>query len=192
MPDPQATDFPNRPPYEGEVVARDDPKGLHRVKVKIPGPWEVSSPWVLPLGVGYNGAPQKGRFESPPLGATVAIFFINGNKENPRYLAGHHGVDEVPLDDSGDPLADVTTDGDNKVFQDERIRVEVDARAGTYGIRIADLQNNTLGFVDLDLYSGQLGVSTPLGILLKTDGHLRVEAGLVTVNGRPVLKGGPI
>jgi hypothetical protein len=196
MADPQTIDWPNRPPYEGEVVDRNDPDGLHRVKIRIPGPWKVNGPWVLPLGSGYDGANLKGSFVSPPLGAAVAVFFINGAVENARYLAGHHGIGELPLDDDDQPLsatnrplAELTDDGDNKVWQDERIRVEVDARPDTYAIRITDIQNDTTNVVDIDLHSGQVGVNAPLGILLKSTGHIRIDGGLLTLNGRLVLPG---
>lgn len=189
MPDPQKSTFPDKQPYEGTVVARDDPKNLHRVKVQIPGPWEVSSPWISPSGAGYGGAALKGNFESPPLGAIVQVVFIAGNRENPRYITGDHPEGGIPLDDNGQPLAQLTNDGDNKVFQDERVRIERDARVGTYGFRVTDIQNNLL-VLDLDLYGGQVGIETPLGILLKTKGAFRVEAGTLTLNGRPVLKKG--
>jgi hypothetical protein len=194
MPDPQAIDWPNRAPYEGLVVKRDDPQGLHRVKILIEPTWVPHGKWVLPLKGGFNGGPKKGSFVSPPLGAPVSVVFLNGAAENPRYIVGHHGIGEIPLVDDtqpqsedNPPLAELTPDGDNKVWQDERIRIEVDARPDTYAIRISDLQNNTTNVVDIDLHSGQLGINAPLGILLKSTGHIRIDATLLTLQGRPVL-----
>ena len=79
---------------------------------------------------------------------------------------------------------------DNKVWQDERIRVEVDAREDSYAIRISDIANNVDNVVDIDMHSGQLGVYGPLGILLKSGAHVRIESPLVTINGRAVKKKG--
>ncbi len=189
MADPQRTEFPMDQPYEGYVVSRDDPKGLHRVKVRVPGPWDVASPWIKPVGMGNDGAPLIGRFESPPLGANVLIFFVRNNRENPRYLCAGHGVGGVPVDGSGNNVSALTADGDNKVWQDERVRIERDARPGTYGIRVSDLQTGITA-LELDLAGGQVGIVTPLGIKLQTVGTVRIEGGMITLNGRPVLPGG--
>ena len=197
MPDPQTIDWPNRAPYEGIVVKRDDPLGLHRVKIRIDPTWLPHGPWVLPWKEGFNGASKLGSFVSPPLGAAVSVMFLNGAAENPRYIVGHHGVGEIPLVDDNEPqsetnppLAELTPDGDNKVWQDERIRIEVDARPDTYAIRITDLSTGKANVVDIDLHSGQLGIDAPLGILLKSTGHIRIDALQLTLQGRPVLNTG--
>jgi hypothetical protein len=190
--DPQATDFPNRPSYEGFVVDRNDPENRHRILVRIPGAWDPHGPWVSPVNAGFGGAPNLGRFESPPLGAKVSISFVNGNQENPCYMVGDAPVDGVPLDRDGDPLAVLTDDGDNKVFQDERIRIEVDARPGSYAIRISDLETETDNVIDLDLHSGQVGVTAPLGIRLISTSRIDIDAPMVTIKGRPVIGTGAI
>ena len=192
--DPQVVDFPNRQPYEGFVARRDDPKNLGRVRVEIPGHWEPYGPWCKVFGARYGG----GRIDSngergpagwtgvPPEGAAVLVFFVNGNAENPRVIAGHLGEDEFPAEH------EITSDGDNKVYQDERILVEVDSRESTYGIRIKDVDTEgDILDVDLDMATGQVGLQTIFSILVKAGASLRLEAPMVTINERVVLTKGP-
>lgn len=185
MADPAATDFPNRQPYEGTVVRRDDPRNLGQVRVQVDGVWEPYGPWCLPVGGRWGGAPGLGVGVAPPLGAEGLVFFPGGNAENPRFLCGHHAEGEIP---EGTVQ---TANGDNKVWQDERVRVEVDARPGTVGLRVKDrLGGGIMVDVELDMASGQVGATGLLGVLIK-GANVRIGdgTGLVFVNGRPVIPG---
>jgi hypothetical protein len=190
MTDWQVSDFPMRQPYEGVVKAREDPEGLHRVKCSLPGYWEPHGPWCAPVGGWYSGGKLKGTFASPPLNATVLLFFVGLDPENPRYLPGHHGEGQVPLDGTT-PEATITNDGDKKLWQDERVRIEIDGRGSTYGVRVTDLATGTTTKFDVDMSSAQVGISTALGVEIKSAASVRVDAPLLTLNGRIVLPGGP-
>jgi hypothetical protein len=190
MPDPQQDNPVDYQPLEGTVISRNDPRGLKRVLVEVPGFWDQGN-WCFVFGGRWGTTKDKGDTSIPPIGADVLVFFAGGNSEKPYCTPVHFGIDEAPSE------ATVATDteaaageGDNKVWQDERIRVEVDARAGSYSIRISDLANGVDNIVDIDPHSGQLGVYAPLGILLKSDAHVRIESPLVTINGRVVKKKG--
>ena len=60
--------------YEGEVTRRDDPDGLGRIKVRIPGVVEPETPsWAFPIGSQGGGWAQHGSWEPPPIGANVNV-----------------------------------------------------------------------------------------------------------------------
>ena len=73
--------------YAGIIIDRDDPEGLARVRVQIPGIVDESA-WCLPKG---SGAAQWGHNAVPPLGADVYIQFVNGNIDRTVYEPGWPG-----------------------------------------------------------------------------------------------------
>ena len=188
--DPQAVDFPNRQPYEGIVMKRDDPEGLDRVRIQIPGQWEPYGPWVLPVGGRRNGGSQRGTFGVPPQGALVLVFFVNGAIESPRYFGGHHGTGEIPSEHA---ITDDPTRGseDNTVHATSRQIIELDERLATHGIRIKDRVTGQLVDVDIDTATMQVGISTTLGVNIQSAGSVRITGTTVLINGRPVLPNGP-
>lgn len=180
----QDVTFPFDQPYEGFVVERNDPKGMGRVRVRLPGVWIPHGPWCPVVGSRYGGS-DKGWSGIPPEGALVLVFFVGNNISKPRILGGHFGMDELP---EGTVY---TNDGDAKVFEDERVRVLVDSRPTTTSLRVTDLATNGVVLdVDLDIAGGQIGLTAGLGILLKTVGAFRVQAGSIMLGDRLVLKGG--
>lgn len=195
MADPQIIDFPNRQPYRGEVIGREDPRGpngARRVKVKLEGVWDQGN-WCVMGGGSYDDS------ELPPLGAEVAIFFYGGNAENPYCLPGHLVPSDVSSASTIASDAEAAAgEGDNKVYEDKRIRVERDARNDRYAIRISDAANdvkdgsgNPVLFIDIDLQGGQVGINGPLGLELRSDtGSIRIQAPQVEINGRKVMKTG--
>jgi hypothetical protein len=176
--------FPYRQPYEGRVVAVEDPEQLHRVRIELPGVWEPHGPWCFPVGGPSAGGLNVGWAGPPPIGADVLIFFVNCNPENPRYLPGHHGVGEFP------PVAKVQANGANRVYADEQCVIEIDSRPGTRGVRISDRATATSARLELDTETKQVSLEASLGVLIKATGAVRIEGGTVTLNGRPVIKNG--
>lgn len=83
-------DFPVNGMFIGEVISVDDPKGIGRVRVNIPGLVEQSA-WARPLGTLIGFTPQRGGFFVPNLGASVAVWFHQGDIDSPYYLAGAPG-----------------------------------------------------------------------------------------------------
>lgn len=115
--------------YEGEVTRRDDPDGLGRVKILIPGIIEPETPnWAWPMGSPGGGSAQRGTFEPPAVGSTVMVWFKMGERDYPYYLTGPWGepggVSDVPTN------AEVeASDRQNAVTEDEEWRVERDSRS---------------------------------------------------------------
>jgi phage baseplate assembly protein gpV len=189
--DPQIVDFPNHQPYEGKIVSRDDPQNLGRVRVMIDGYWEPYGPWCAVVG-GKSGGEHA---STPPIGSDVLVFFVNGNAENARVLAGHLGVGEVP--NSASVASDAQSklgNGDTKVIEDERVRITIDASSVlSYGVRIEDKSTGgQIASLDVDMSSGQVGLDSLVGVSVKSKATVRIEAPLVTINGRPVAGSGPI
>lgn len=95
----------------GEVIDVNDPKGIGRVRVTIPGLVEQSS-WARPLGTLIGFTPQRGGFFVPNVGATVAVWFHHGDIDSPYYLAGAPGAavpnvgEEVPAFVKNEPKED--------------------------------------------------------------------------------------
>lgn len=65
--------------HVGEVVDREDPEGLGRVRVRIPGLVEPASAWAWPLGTLGGGSDRRGFFCVPEKGAEVGVLFHQGD-----------------------------------------------------------------------------------------------------------------
>lgn len=76
-------------PYEGTIVDVNDPKGVGRVKVAIPGVAEPTG-WARPISPG-GGAARRGSWSIPPIGALVLVWFVQGSPDRPVYIGGHWG-----------------------------------------------------------------------------------------------------
>jgi hypothetical protein len=114
--------------YEGEVTRRDDPDGLGRVKVLIPGVVEPETPnWAWPMASPGGGSAQRGTFEPPAVGSNVLVMFKLGERDYPYYMTGPWGepggVSDVPTN-----AAVEDADRQNAVTEDEEWRVERDSR----------------------------------------------------------------
>lgn len=83
--------------YMAFVEDRADPKGLSRVRIRIPGMLDKKPfTWALPLGMSGGGAKQRGRFQPAEVGSMVAVFFYMGDINQPFWMYAHWGEGEVP------------------------------------------------------------------------------------------------
>lgn len=112
--------------YVGFVIDRNDPKGLGRVTVKIPGLLDKQpfSNFAFPLGMAGGGAAQRGRFQPPNVGAMVGVLFYLGDINRPYYLYGHWGEGEAPTNS-----AVVGDDSGNYPTETKEWLVEIDDRS---------------------------------------------------------------
>ncbi len=170
--------------YFGEVKVRNDPKGIGRVKVRIPGLISQTG-FAFPAGQEYGGAAGQGSIAPPPLGATVLVGFAGANPDRPFYFAGPWRIGGAPAGH------EVTADGDNKVFADERIVIERDARVGKSGYRITDRATGGARLtLELDIESQQVQIIGNVGVLIKSSGAIRIEGATITLGNRVVLPTG--
>lgn len=182
-------EFPGLGPWTGIVIRRDDPEKLYRVKLKIPGRLDETD-WAYPFGF-VTGQKRGGGPFVPDLGTKALVFWEGGDINGTvSCIPGMFHRGWVPsghvIDEDG---------GDNFVWQNDKIRIEVDTRDSSAGLRIAKLDDTgdaagTALVVDFDTATNQVEISTTLGLVLKSTGAVEIEGGTVTINSRPVSPGG--
>lgn len=160
--------------YEGHVVDRDDPEGLGRIKVQVPGILEPESDWIRPMAT-FGGSKQRGIFAVPQIdpegGANVDIIFLHGDPRYPRYVAGSWGrpggVSDVP-DQAlfGDP--------DIVVIRFGNFAMVFDERAGHETLTILDVVKNTS--LKFDGASGNVDVASTGAVKITAASKIDVEA----------------
>lgn len=169
--------------YLGVVIDRDDPDGLGRVRVQVPGLVEPASGWAWPLGTGGGGGPDRGLFAVPEVGAEVAVFFHQGDVDHPHYLCAHWGApggaSEVPAEASGSP--------DVRVLATASFRIVLDERAGRR--RLAVIDRATGDGLELDAETHAVTLRGTSALRIECLGPLSIEALALTLNGRTVRPG---
>lgn len=166
---------------DGYVIDRLDPKGIGRIRARLPGVMDETG-WLFPEDAADGDG--KGEFNPPDVGTEINAWFVAGNPDNGRYRKGHwtindDGTTKVP---SG---AVVTADGDNKVYDDGILRVERDDRPGTAGIRFKHSEDGTT-FAEYDAVTRRLKFSADSAIEIETLGEVSISGGRVTINDRVV------
>ncbi len=174
--------------YIGVVTDRKDPKGLGRVRVRVPGLLEPASAWAYPLGIG-GGTRDRGLFFVPEEGAEVGLLFNQGDANHPYYLAAQWGKpggeSEVPS-----PARDAPTEQvpDVKVLETGNWRITMDDRPGTDSSLV--IENKATGDkVEFDGSTAGITVEAKVALVLKAVGVVSIEGLKVQINGRTVRPG---
>lgn len=173
----------------GTVASVDDPKGLGRVQVVVPGIIDHAGPWAPPIGTLGGGGPQRGFFAVPPVGSDVAVFFHRGDPERPYYLAGHWGQpsggDEVPTD-----VEEAPADQRSKVasFETANWKMTFDDRPEESKVRIAHKALDLV--IEADGKKGVVDVKGEAALNLSSNGFVNINAPNVVIGGRVVMKNG--
>lgn len=180
--------------YVGEVVTNEDPRGLGRVRVRIPGLVEPASAWAWPLGMPGGGQRDRGFFFPPERGAEVGVFFKEGHVDLPYYLPANWGApggsSEVPEPaKSVTPVADVPK---VKVLETGNWRITLDDRPGEKSVAV--IENKTTGDrLEFDGNTAGILIEGKAAVSIKAIGVVSIEGLQVVINGRPVAPGsGPI
>ena len=167
--------------HVGSVTDREDPEGLGRVRVCIPGLIEPHSAWAWPLGTSGGGSKNRGLFAVPEKDAEVGVFFKQGDLDAPYYLAGHwgkpNGESEVPDEAQKSPP-------DNRVFATETFRVEFDESAG--GRRLQLTNKKTGDFLLFDAEENTITLSGTTAITIRALGAISLEAAQISIGGRVI------
>lgn len=167
--------------YIGEVVDREDPEGIGRVRVRIPGLVEPASSWAFPLGTVGGGSAQRGFFAVPEKGAEVGVFFHQGDVDHPYYLSGHWGKPdgkaEVP-----EPVKDLSKEDAPKVraFETERFLLVFDDRSGSEKLVLKDKSTNDI--IVIEAATG-IRIKTAKDVTVEAEGNVVVTGDNVTITG---------
>lgn len=168
--------------YLGTVVDRGDPEQLGRVRVKVAGLVEPASGWAWPLGTVGGGAKDRGLFTVPALGATVALWFRQGDLEaEPFYLVSAWGK---PGGDSEVPAEAQASPPDNHVWATPTFIIELDERAD--GRRLALTNRATGDRIVLDGETNAISIEATTDVRIQATGRVSIEGLVVTINGRVV------
>jgi uncharacterized protein involved in type VI secretion and phage assembly len=174
--------------YIGEVVDRDDPEGLGRVRVRIPGLVEPSSAWAFPLGTLGGGSDRRGFFSVPEKGAECGVLFSQGDVDHPYYLCGHWGKPdgqaEVPEPARGLPKEEAPQ---IRAFETGRFLFVFDDREGKEALVVKDKTSGDQ--IEFDGVGMGITIKATSALLLKADGVVNIEGASVQINGRLVLPG---
>jgi uncharacterized protein involved in type VI secretion and phage assembly len=167
--------------YVGYVVDRKDPEQLGRVRVCVPGLIDPSSGWAWPLGTVGGGSKNRGFFAVPEENAEVALFFNQGDIDQPHYLAAHwgkpDGQSEVPEEAQKDSP-------DNRVLATETFRIELDE---TKGARKLKLTNKKTGdYLEFKAEANTVTLQATTSLTIRAVGGITLEATQVNIAGRVV------
>lgn len=166
--------------YGGTVANRDDPEGLGRIKVSIPGLIDEESNWALPRS---GGSKNWGSIHIPPVGADVFVQFLNGDIDHPIWEPGPFGLgEEFPEHESAD--VSVWGVGPFRMVIDNREGV----KTATFKI-VKTVAGNEESICELlfnaDTNSVRLYATSALQV--EAGGIIDVDASAVQVRGRKVM-----
>lgn len=213
MPDPlnEHEDPRNYGCYVGRVVENEDPKGIGRVRVVIPGFIEPKSSWALPANTGWGGGAQSGAFAPPAVDSSVVVMFLQGDVDHPVYMGGYFGSDvtrdatqseldagsqprvsdtEVPT-----PVKDLPPEDRPKiraietknfyVYIDERPGEEEDPESGKDRLLIQYKDDDEV-FIEIDGVNKGIQVSATAAVSIRSSGIVSIEGSQVQIQGRIV------
>lgn len=164
----------------GYVTRRDDPEGLGRVQVCIPGLVEPHGPWAWPLGTVGGGSRRRGFFAVPELGAEVAVFFREGDIACPHYLAAHWGI----VDGSSEVPDEAQRSPDARVLATETFRIVIDESGGRRRLELLNRETHDRLLIDAEDHT--ITIEGTTAITLRTLGAIAIEGNHITIGGRIV------
>lgn len=174
--------------YAGVVTDNTDPLKIGRVKLRIPGHIEGESEWAFPMGLPGAGETRLGFFSVPKEGAEVGVWFLQGNKARPCYVAGHWGApggaSQAPT-----PVQEVEPKDAHLIrcLETESYLLTFDDRPDHRSVELRD----KLSGDGITLHGAQraMEIKATTAIRIKALGAVSIEGVTVTINGRAVLPG---
>lgn len=167
--------------YVGHVTDRKDPDKLGRVRVCVPGLLEPHSAWAWPLGTVGGGSKNRGFFAVPEEGAEVALFFNQGDVDQPYFISAHwgkpNGESEVPEEAQKDSP-------DNRVLATETFRLELDESEGARRLKITN--KKTDDYLLFDAEANTITLQGTTSIIIKAVGAISLDATHITIGGRAI------
>ena len=170
--------------YEGFVVANQDPEKLGRIQFAVPGLMEPRSPWALPAATVGGGSKDTGFFAVPEVGAEVYVFFVAGDPDEPRYMAGHWGIVDGESEVPEEAQREEPT---NRVLATPTFRIELDEAKGAERLRITNRRSGD--FIELSATENSITIQGTTAVSIGAVGIIDIQAAVLQLNGRPVLPG---
>lgn len=171
----------------GEVVDRNDPLNLGRVRVRIPGLVDDAGAWAFPLGAPGGGTKQRGLKFVPRLHAEVGVLFKGGDPDHPYYLPAQWGTGEM-LTDAASKSASEAPDVD--CLETERYAITIDNREGQESLTIKDkVSGDSIEFDGSPATGPGITITATAALYIKVAGVFVVESLSASINGRQVVDG---
>lgn len=185
--------------YRGQVVDIADPEKIGRVKVIIPGLIDPASNWAFPAGLPGSGGLNRGLYMVPPLGATVCVWFHQGDVDHPFYSGGSFGIVDGRRETPGpvggykgpddEDLASIPPVDATKVpaWEGDRYVMWCDERPGHERLVLRDKKSNDT--LEFDGKRGAIGISATTLVHISA-ALVAIEGSVITLNGRAVTASG--
>lgn len=169
----------------GFVSDIEDPLGLHRAKVQIPGISEPSTDWLYPATMG-GGSAERGGHVMPDVGATTAVWFHMGDPQGQGiYLpCAWSAPEDKPIETPYEAKQAGTDAHLVQTMRIGRIVIAVDERPDKESLRIYDAKGG-FDFV-VDLVKKQVRLLGLVGLRLESKGRIQILGTEITVNDRRV------
>lgn len=145
--------------FVGTVVENQDPLGINRIKVSVPGLFEPSLgavPWLAPFKFSSFGVgPSHGVYGAPAVGSSVVVVLQNGDVHYPLYLASLYSTKDANpeyknpsvwgfVDPSGNKLKVSMDSQDWEFTHSSGVRISIDAQ-GLLQVSCNEAQVNVQG-----------------------------------------------
>jgi hypothetical protein len=162
--------------YWGKVTNNSDPEKLGRVKVDVPGVFNVESSWAFPCGMPGAGTSTMGSYIIPRVDASVLVGFIQGDLEEPFYFsgpspvtaAGASGAPRRPVLESAKEAPNVRV-----LAQTENFEVYIRDTTDAKELCLRGLADSAC-FMTVDLIDGSIHISA--------ERYLKIEAPMIAIN----------
>jgi len=179
-------------PFLGFIVKREkDPEGdpeaegmemLGRIKARVPGKWEQSA-WAWPLG--FGGSTKWGKNIVPPMGATVAIWMIEGDEDKLFYVPANHAKD-MTFPEFEHPDIIVMGDKFLRLLYDQR---DGQRYAAAQVVKEVNGEESLICEVRFDIEGNSMRIRAETALTIESGGHLVIDAdGDIEIGGRKLAR----
>ena len=179
--------------YWGKVVDNEDPDVLGRVRVHIPGKTKYATSWAWPVGQAGGGSPGMGAYVVPRKQSMVIVGFVQGDFDEPFYMAGPWGLDRttglpgVPSKVKTQTVAEAPNV--RVLAETESFEIYICDNVAEQRLVVAALDTKQGGSISINLRDGSVRVEASHNLVLKCAGNAELTAtGQLQIQGREVGK----
>jgi uncharacterized protein involved in type VI secretion and phage assembly len=156
----------------GVVTDTADPVKAGRVRIRIPGLIDEGSAWAIPGSFG-GGAPQRGVHWVPPVGAQVAVMFIQGDPDRPMYFGAQALQGQFLTGTDGDP--------NTMAIETAGYVIAIDDRPESKSLTIQDKASGDT--IQLNGRDRSIAVRATAAVTIEATGFVYINALGVFING---------